>query len=158
MNENTYQVSPIGHIRATSAGFELHILEPFRPALKELRRFSHVKVLWWADRLDNEQGRSVLQCELPYAKGQQAGVFACCSPARPNPIALDTCSIMGVDEKKGIVTVPWIDAFDGTPILDLKPYIPIADRVREFYVPDWLAVLPEWVEDADQIPPGFFEG
>jgi tRNA (adenine37-N6)-methyltransferase len=156
MSEKTYQVRAVGHVRHTAEGFELHIAAPFRPALKQLDRFSHVKVFWWADQLDKEDARATLLCEPSYAKGQAVGVFACCSPARPNPIAATTCFILGVDAEKGTVRVPRIDAFDGTPIIDLKPYIPVADRIRECYVPEWLAVLPEWLEDGAQIPAGFF--
>lgn len=156
MNEQEYQVRPIGVVRASGTSFELHIDEPFRPALKQLDRFSHVKVIWWAHQCDTETDRGLLQCEPPYARGNVVGVFACCSPARPNPIATTTCFILGVDENSGVVQLPWIDAFDGTPILDLKPYIPLAERVREFYLPDWLAPLPVWMEDGANIPPGFF--
>jgi tRNA (Thr-GGU) A37 N-methylase len=47
-----------------------------------------------------------------------------------------------------IVHLAWIDAFDGTPVLDLKPYIPISDRVRDVRIAEWLADWPEWMEDA----------
>lgn len=157
MDDKTYQVRPIGAVRATEDGlFALEILEPYRPALQQLDKFSHVRVIWWADQCDTAEDRAVMQVEPPYAKGYVVGVFACCSPARPNPIATTTCFVMGIDPAKGIVSIPWIDAFDGTPILDLKPYIPIADRVRDFYVPEWLAPLPDWMEDAASIPPEFF--
>jgi tRNA-Thr(GGU) m(6)t(6)A37 methyltransferase TsaA len=156
MNDMTYQVRPVGTVRVTEAGFTLHIEEPFRPALAQLAKFSHVKVIWWADQLDTASDRALLQVEPPYAPGETVGVFACCSPARPNPIAITTCFVLGVDEAQGVIEVPWIDALDGTPILDLKPYIPIADRFRDFYVPEWLAVLPAWAEEAASIPPGFF--
>jgi len=153
---STYQIQPIGHVQANADGFALHIAAEYRPALKQLGKFSHVKVFWWADQLDNAAGRQTLVVEPSYAQGNQVGVFACCSPSRPNPIATTTCWVIEVDEANGIVVVPWIDAFDGTPIIDLKPYIPIADRARDYSVPEWLAVLPAWMEDAEQIPPGFF--
>jgi tRNA (Thr-GGU) A37 N-methylase len=53
-----------------------------------------------------------------------------------------------VDAAKGIVRLAYIDAFDGTPVVDLKPYIPISDRVRDVRVADWAADWPEWMEDA----------
>ncbi|MBT7191838.1 MAG: hypothetical protein HN916_16810 [Anaerolineae bacterium] len=56
--------------------------------------------------------------------------------------------IIDVDVEKGIVTLPWIDAFDGTPILDLKPYMPVSDRIRDYKVAEWLVDWPEWMEDA----------
>jgi len=48
------------------------------------------------------------------------------------------------------VVLPWIDTFDGTPVLDLKPYIPISDRIRDFKVAEWLADWPDWMEDAGE--------
>lgn len=153
MSQTTFQIHPIGHVQA---GFTLHIDEPYRPALKQIEKFSHVKVYWWADQHDNDEARSTLQCEPPYARGYTVGVFACCSPARPNPIATTTCFILDVDEEQGIIQLPWIDAFDGTAIIDLKPYVPVADRVRDWYGPEWLAPLPGCLEEGANIPEGFF--
>jgi tRNA-Thr(GGU) m(6)t(6)A37 methyltransferase TsaA len=126
----------------------LEILEPYRPALKELGQFSHVIVLWWADQVDNPEYRHTMQTELPYARGTTAGVFACRAEYRPNPIGITTCIILDIDEQQGTVTLPWMDAFDGTPLLDLKPYIPMADRIRDVRVASWLEGWPEWMEDA----------
>jgi tRNA-Thr(GGU) m(6)t(6)A37 methyltransferase TsaA len=143
-----YQVYPIGYVHSAEDGSRLEILEPYRPALKHLGQFSHVHVIWWADKNDNEQARSTMQAKLPYAESVTAGVFACRAEYRPNPIAVTMCPLLGVDEQKGIVHLAWIDAFDGTPVLDLKPYIPISDRVRDVRVAEWLADWPEWMEDA----------
>lgn len=148
--EPAYQLHPIGYVRADSGSFCLEILEPYRPALKEMRRFSHVMILWWADQNDNSEQRAILTTELPYAPGVTAGVFACRSPYRPNPIALTTMFVLDVDEENGRVLLPWIDAQDGTPVLDIKPYIPISDRIRDVRVADWLAGWPEWMEEAGE--------
>jgi tRNA (Thr-GGU) A37 N-methylase len=75
-------------------------------------------------------------------------VFACRSEYRPNPIGVTLMAVISVDVENGIVVLPWIDAFDGTPVLDIKPYIPISDRVREYKVASWLEDWPEWMEDA----------
>ena len=96
---------------------------------------------------DNDQSREITRCELPYAPGVEAGVFACRSEYRPNPIGLTVCPIVDVDETFGRVVVADIDAFDGTPILDLKPYIGVTDRVREIEVPAWFDGWPEWLPD-----------
>jgi tRNA-Thr(GGU) m(6)t(6)A37 methyltransferase TsaA len=150
MNSNaTFQVRPIGYTREGNEGFRIELAEPFWSALKELNQFSHVQVLWWASQLDDEASRSLTQAELPYAKGVVSGVFACRSPYRPNPILLTTCQIIRVDEEQGIVWVDYIDAMEGTPVLDLKPYIPVSDRVRDVRVPYWFAEWPEWIEDGE---------
>lgn len=144
----TYQVHPIGTVRQSEAGFCLEIKAEYRDALKELDRFSHVHVFWWFDQADEEEWRTLTQAELPYAPGQTAGMFACRGPARPNPIALTTCPILHIDAEKGLVVIAYIDAFDGTPILDLKPYIPVSDRVRDVKVAEWFQNWPQWMEDA----------
>lgn len=144
---STYQIHPIGYVRSSEGDSHLEILEPFRPALKQLDRFSHVIVLWWADQHDNEKSRSIMQCMPPYAEDKLTGVFACRAEYRPNPVAITVCQLFAVDGESGIVQVPYIDAYDGTPIVDLKAYFPVCDRVREAKVPEWISDWPEWVED-----------
>lgn len=148
MGNEHFIINPIGVAKADQGRFGVEIHESFRPALKELNRFGHVIVTWWADRHDNEECRSKLQTELPYAKDITAGVFACRSEYRPNPIAITTCKIINLDQAKGIVELEYIDADDGTPILDLKPYIPVCDRMRDIRVAEWYSDWPEWYEDA----------
>ncbi len=146
--KDSYEIKPIGVIYASGQGAALELLPPYRPGLRQLDQFSHVLVFWWADQHDTPEDRNGVQCELPYARGTTAGVFACRSEYRPNPIAVTTCPILDVDEDRGLVTLPWIDAFDGTPLLDLKPYIPISERIRDVRVASWFADWPEWMEDA----------
>jgi len=145
--KQTFQMFPIGYIRRRKEKLSLEILKPFRPALKQLDHFSHVMVFWWAHKHDNEKSRSSLQCEPPYAKGKITGVFATRAEYRPNPIAMTTCKILDVDKDKGIVTVADIDAYDGTPIVDLKAYFPVCDRVKEVRIPEWLSDWPEWMPE-----------
>ena len=145
---NAIQLYPIGTVRNSGESFSLEIAEPFRPALKQLDRFSHVIVLWWADQSDNEQSRSQLQTRPPYAAEHLTGVFACRAEYRPNPIGTTVCKILEVDEERGLVRLEYIDAFDGTPVVDLKAYFPVSDRVKNTWIPDWLSDWPEWVEEA----------
>lgn len=140
-----FQIYPIGYIRRSEDVINLEILEPFRPALKQLDHFSHVMVFWWADKHDNKKSRSATQCEPPYAKGIVTGVFATRAEYRPNPIAMTTCEILKVDEVKGTVQIANIDAYDGTPIIDLKAYFPVCDRVKVAEIPEWLSDWPEWM-------------
>jgi tRNA (adenine37-N6)-methyltransferase len=144
------EIRPIGVARADDArGFyAVEIAEAYREGLLALEEFSKVNVLLWAHGTDRPDMRATLSCELPYAKGTRAGVFACRAEYRPNPIALTTCGIVSVDRKGGLVLLQYIDAVDGTPVLDLKPYIPICDRAREARVPSWYRSWPEWMEDA----------
>jgi tRNA-Thr(GGU) m(6)t(6)A37 methyltransferase TsaA len=143
----TYQIHPIGHIRRNGKGIRLEISQPFRPALKELEHFSHVMVFWWANHVDDAESRRVLVCNPPYAQDHETGVFATRSPLRPNPIAMTTCKLLKVDEASGVVQVADIDALDGTPVVDLKAYFPVCDRVEHAHIPDWLAGWPEWMPE-----------
>ena len=147
----TFQLHPIGYIHAAENDIYLEILEPYRPALKQLDQFGHVIVLWWGNRNDNEQARGVTQCRPPYAADTVTGIFACRAEYRPNPVLLTVCQVLSVDEEKGLVHLPYIDAEDGTPIVDLKAYFPVCDRVRDVRMPAWVAGWPAWVEDADQL-------
>lgn len=147
MDQKTYQIFPIGTVRRSAHEITLEIFEPYRPALKQLDHFSHVIVLWWADQHDNEKSRSYLQTHPPYAEEHLTGIFATRAEYRPNPVALTTCKQLGVDEVSGIVQVAEIDAYDGTPIIDLKAYFPVCDRVREAHIPEWLSDWPEWMPE-----------
>lgn len=147
--QDTYQLHPIGQVQIVGTEYRLVIEPKYRPALKQLDQFSYAIVFWWADQHDNPDDRNYLVTELPYAPGVQAGVFACRAEYRPNPIAITNCFILDIDEQNGVIQVPWIDAFDGTPLLDLKPYIPLCDRIRDVKVPEWFADWPECLEDAE---------
>lgn len=148
--QKEFQLQAIGKVCVSEeeGRYILQIDTPFRPALKEMKRFSHIMIFWWADKMDTEQYRAIMTTELPYAPDVEAGVFACRSEYRPNPISITTMMILDVNEENGIVVLPWIDAFDGTPLLDIKPYIPISDRIRDYKVADWAADWPEWMEEA----------
>jgi tRNA (adenine37-N6)-methyltransferase len=144
---NSYPLCPIGQVRRENGQITLQIEAPYRPGLLQLDQYSHVTVLWWSTRFDAAEPRTWLQIEPPYAPGHLTGVFACRAPYRPNPISLTTCKLLGVDLEAGQVRVADIDAFDGTPLLDLKPYIPVCDRVQQATIPEWLEDWPEWLPE-----------
>jgi excinuclease ABC subunit A len=157
----TFEIFPVGAIRRDDGGASLHISEAYIPALKNLEHFSHVRVLWWFHRFQDDRFRRATHNTPPYENAPVTGVFASRSPVRPNPIGLTTAQIVSVDHERGIVEIAGIDAFDKTPIVDLKPYIPSSDRVKRFTVPEWIAHWPVWhrgfeeteVVDADNLRP-----
>jgi tRNA-Thr(GGU) m(6)t(6)A37 methyltransferase TsaA len=134
-------------VRRVNGQTILDIQEQFRPALKELEQFSHVQVFWWFSAFDDQMYREVMQSEHAPYKAPVLGVFACRSPVRPNPIALTTAELISVNHVSGEVQIGNIDAFDGTPILDLKAYFPSCDRVKHVRVPRWAADWPQWLPD-----------
>ena len=146
---NEFKISAIGQVCVSEDGFSLELAEAFIPALKGLDGFSTLNVLWWSSLFDSEEARAILTCEQPYKNApDEMGIFATRSPVRPNPILLTAVSVLHIDYDKGKIYIPFIDAEDGTPILDIKPYHPSTDRVREVSVPDWCKDWPEWVEDS----------
>lgn len=147
--KEVFQVFPIGYVRAGENGFSLQIEEAHLPALKALDSFSHLVVLYWFHLLDTPDSRSITQAEQPYRLSpDRLGIFATRSPIRPNPIGLSVTPILRIDQEKGLIQIPYIDAMNGTPILDLKPYHPSSDRVKKVTVPEWCSHWPEWYEDS----------
>jgi tRNA-Thr(GGU) m(6)t(6)A37 methyltransferase TsaA len=149
MGKHDFNVTPIGHVRVGEKGFCLEIEKDYRAALAGLEGFSHINVLWWCHLCDDEAYRTITECEQPYKTSPaRLGIFATRSPLRPNPIALTAVPVLAIDRVGGTIHVPYIDAEDGTPILDLKPYHPAVDRIREVSVPDWCRHWPQWYEDS----------
>jgi tRNA-Thr(GGU) m(6)t(6)A37 methyltransferase TsaA len=95
---------------------ELEILPEFELGLTDIEGFSHLIVIWVFDRSDGFQ-----LCGKPPCDDRAHGVFATRSPRRPNPIALTTVELLGRDGTK--LRVRGVDMLDGTPILDIKPYL-----------------------------------
>ncbi len=150
MENQEIKVAPIGHVRAKEGNFYLELNKKYIPALTELNGFSHINVVWWAHLCDDEKSRqNTLEIKTPYKKApEKVGIFATRSPLRPNPISITAVYALKIDKDKGIITIPYIDAEDGTPILDLKPYHPCVDRIREVSVPEWCNHWPKWLEDS----------
>ncbi len=112
--------------REKGVGASLQLDEMWRPGLAGLENSVYAIVLYWMDR-----ARRDLIVQKPNHRPAPTGVFSLRSPVRPNPIALAVVKILGVDHEKGIVTIDAIDCLDGTPIVDIKPYMPRVDRVGE---------------------------
>lgn len=149
MPDNKFDLHQIGVVRAGAEGFVLEIDEAYRPALTELEGYSHINVLWWADQVDEPMLREVTVAEQPYKNAPAAiGIFATRSPVRPNPISLTAAQLLSIDAAAGLVRIAYIDADDGSPVIDLKPYVPATDRVRDAKYPEWAASWPQWYEDS----------
>jgi tRNA-Thr(GGU) m(6)t(6)A37 methyltransferase TsaA len=118
---------------------EVRIFPEFCDALKDVDGFSHVIILYWIHLRDNERDRSVLQVvPRPRTDNVKAGVFACRSPSRPNPVGLCVVELMRVEGC--VLTVKGLDAFEDSPIIDVKPYIHRRDAVPNARTPEWLSL------------------
>ena len=142
-----FQIQPIGSIQRESDEISIQIDTVYRDALKGLDTFSHVVVYWWADQFDTPAQRAQLVTQLPYAEGREVGVFACRSPLRPNLIMSTVCKILAIDASAGTVSIKDIDAFSNTPVIDLKAYFPIIERVQDAHISEYLVDWPEWLPD-----------
>jgi tRNA (adenine37-N6)-methyltransferase len=108
----------------------LEILAEFSPGLQDIEGFSHLFVVWAFDR---SEGYNLVG--TPPTDDRPHGVFATRSPRRPNPIGLTVVELLG--REGALLRVRGIDMLDGTPILDIKPYLSSVppERLRR----GWLA-------------------
>ena len=144
-----FSLYPIGKIITNHGQSCLQINREYVAALMGLEGFSHIQVLWWFDGCDTAQERAKLIETKPYVHGpDRVGVFAMRSPSRPNPIALSCAGVTFVDYENGIVGLTYIDANNGSPLLDIKPYTPSLDRVETPRVPSWCAHWPASCESS----------
>ena len=99
----------------------LKILPEFEPGLTDIEGFSHLYVIWEFDRSPRETLRGDDLLASPPSDNRSHGVFATRSPRRPNPIGL---TVVELRRRDGIeLHVHGVDMLDGTPILDIKPYL-----------------------------------
>jgi tRNA (adenine37-N6)-methyltransferase len=136
MAEN-YSIQPVGRVINSSTYVGIEIFPAFREALLGMEGFSHIIVLYWFDRNDTPEKRDTLRVHPRADKNNPlTGVFATRSPRRPNLIGLSVCKIKSVEQ--GRILVDTIDALDQTPVVDIKPYIPVSDCVPDASVPWWV--------------------
>lgn len=143
---NKMKIFSIGKIENKENHVCVKLDSKYAKGLKGLQGFSHVQILWWANQAD----RDTLSEVKPYKKGpEELGIFATRSPERPNPIAVSNIDVAYLDEINGIIGLYYIDAFDGTDVLDIKPYTPSIDRIENPKTPDWCSHWPKSYEESD---------
>ncbi len=103
---------------------EIIIFDEFSEGLKDIERFTHLIILYWL----HEARRDILLAKPPH-DSKIRGVFATRSPNRPNPIGFAVVKLL---ERKGnVLKIVGLDAIDGTPLLDIKPYSPEIDSIDD---------------------------
>ncbi len=130
---------------SASRGVEgyVEIFPEFVPGLKDLEGFSHIILLY---HFHLSKPFSLLV--KPYLDDKHHGVFATRAPARPNPIGLSIVQLLSIE--KNILHIRDVDIVDGTPLLDIKPYVPQfdhRDNVRIGWLEDNIAKLPKSKDD-----------
>lgn len=146
--EHHMTLQQIGRVAHTETGPAIHIDEQYRQGLGGLDGYSHVQIVWWGSLTDTDEHRRTLELRGLFKKGPHTvGVFATRAPVRPNPLLISTVAVRSIDADHGIIAIPFIDANDGTPVLDIKPYNPM-ERIRNCSAPDWCRHWPQWQEEA----------
>ena len=112
--------TPIQPAAAMDVEGRVEIYAEFAEGLKDLEGFSHVYLIYHFHR---SRGSSLTV--TPFLDDTDHGVFATRAPARPNPIGLSIVRLVGV--RGNILAVKDVDIVDGTPLLDVKPYVPAFD-------------------------------
>jgi len=121
---------PIQPAGAEGAKGTVAVFAPYQAGLKDLEGFSHIYLLYHF-HLSSGFNLHV----LPFMDSKERGLFATRAPKRPNPIGLSVVGLEGIDE--GVLYIQNVDILDGTPLLDIKPYVPEFDA-RENVRTGWL--------------------
>ncbi len=130
----------------------IHIAQGLQNCLHDLDGFSHIWVLFFCHHTRGWNSKV-----MPPRDQHKRGVFSTRAPARPNPIGLSCLALLGIDKR--VLRVGDHDILDGTPILDVKPYLPYCDSVpgaRIGYVAGLPAAAADhraWWQEKGAVPP-----
>lgn len=112
--------TPIQGAFAPDAEGEVEVFEEFAEALRDVQLFSHLYLIY----AFHKAGKTALTC-VPFLDDEPHGVFATRAPCRPNAIGLSIVRILSREGRR--IRVAELDILDGTPLLDIKPYVPEFD-------------------------------
>lgn len=119
----THTMAPRQGILLPETKGSIEIFPQYHPALEDLHLFEYIIVLYHFNIV--EKWKPTVK---PPASTRNFGLFSTRSPKRPNPIGFANVKLEGISN--GILTVTGVDAFDGSPVLDIKPYLPSLDCVK----------------------------
>ncbi|GBC62577.1 tRNA (N6-threonylcarbamoyladenosine(37)-N6)-meth yltransferase TrmO [Desulfonema ishimotonii] len=125
---------------------DLVILPEFEEMLDGIEGYSHVLVLYWAHQLppesrDLKKVHPMGRKEIPLK-----GIFATCSPARPNPVLVSAAEI--VERAGNLLRVRNLEALNGSPLIDIKPYVQSSHGAENPRVPEWMTQIHRDIEKA----------
>jgi tRNA-Thr(GGU) m(6)t(6)A37 methyltransferase TsaA len=153
MNQTRFSMKAIGVVRSpVSEGkddgwgdvvAELHIDPAFARGLDGLEGYSHALVLFWMHEATFEPARDLVRRPRGRADMPELGIFAQRAKHRPNPLAVTAVRIIERKPDAAVLVVRGLDAIDGSPVLDLKPYVSAFDRVEAPVEPAWIGRLME---------------
>jgi len=111
--------TPIQAVRSTAEGY-VEVFQQFAAGLRDIEGFSHLYLIYQFHRCE----RTELLVE-PYLDDQKHGIFAVRHPCRPNHLGLSVVELVGV--RGNLLDIRGVDVLDGTPLLDIKPFVPSFD-------------------------------
>ncbi len=115
---------------------EIIFNKEYEEALDGIEDYSHINVVFWMDQVKTckIKHRPQGNMEVPVV-----GIFACRCPVRPNPIGITTVELLG--KENNVIKVKGLDVINNTPIIDIKPYTPQYDEVKNAKTPEWINKL-----------------
>ena len=114
---------------------EVHLRPELAEALLGLGDYSHVIVVGWLDQIPEELRVRMQAYPSGDSRLPLQGALALRGGARPNPLSFTVCRLLGIEG--AILRLEGLDLVDGTPVLDVKPYIAHYDAIREARIPKW---------------------
>ncbi len=143
-------IEPIGHVKSpvtdasTVSGWgkvqsEIHINKELAAGLTNIEDWSHVVVLFYMHEVAFNPEEHLVQRPRGRKDMPEVGTFAQRSRLHPNPIGISAVKVVSVEDN--VLKINGLDAIDGTPVLDIKPYAPVYDGVYDPMVPLWFVRL-----------------
>jgi len=127
--------TPIQPSRAGVAEGYIEIASPYSAALKDLEGFDRIWLIYWFHR-----AAAAKLTVIPYRDIVERGLFATRAPARVNPIGLSNVRLLGIEGT--VLRIGDVDILDGTPLLDIKPYVPAYDNFPAARL-GWVDTVPD---------------
>lgn len=144
---DSFPIRPIGYVQSAYAQIEdvahthtgwtadvshIRLLPKYAKGLGGLTGYSHIIVLFWVHRAK--------EWKMPknHNKPPHVKLFATRMPVRPNSVGMSVVELLHFSTDTGEVIVKGLDALDGTPVIDIKPYIPNFDSYPDACVPEWV--------------------
>ena len=133
------------HRRIKDGLSRLEIFSPWEELLLGIEGFSHVLVLYWPHLIDPK--RRALKTVHPMGRKDfpRQGIFATCSPARPNPVLVSAVRL--VERRGNTLIVRGFEAVNNSPIIDIKPYVTTYYGPAQSTVPEWMSQIQQELDD-----------
>lgn len=114
--------TPIQSYYSKAEGY-IEIFPEYVGGLNDLEEFSHLHLIY---HFHQSEGAKLIV--TPFLDKKERGVFSTRAPLRPNPIGISIVELISIDRSENIIKVRGVDMLDFTPLLDIKPYVPLFDQ------------------------------